>query len=258
MFTIYPAIDLRNGQVVRLKQGDPNRQTIYSDNPLAIAKTWESEGATWLHVVNLDGAFGENTTAKANRKALIDIACGVKINIQFGGGIRDIDDVQAAFDSGANRVVLGTAAIENPRLVSDVIKQYGASRLVVGLDSREGKIVTRGWQTVTNITAIELGNRMKEMGVIHALYTEIVRDGTMSGSAAELTAALAQITELKVIASGGVRDLDDIKELALYAPGGVSGVIVGRALYEGAIDLREAMNALRAIETSHQPQNPRS
>lgn len=241
MFTVYPAIDLRNGQVVRLRQGDPSQQTTYSDNPVAVAKKWAGEGAAWIHVVNLDGAFGDTTTPKANRRALNDISCAVKAKIQFGGGMRDMDDVKAAFDTGADRVVLGTAAAENPQLVADVLTQYGAERVAVGLDSKDGMVVTRGWQHATHMTAIALGTLMKDMGVVHALYTEVGRDGMMMGAAAELTAALAQITGLSVIASGGVRNLDDIKELLLYAPRGVAGVIVGRALYEGTLSLKDAI-----------------
>ncbi|MFC1463467.1 MAG: 1-(5-phosphoribosyl)-5-[(5-phosphoribosylamino)methylideneamino]imidazole-4-carboxamide isomerase [Candidatus Brachytrichaceae bacterium NZ_4S206] len=241
MFTIYPAIDLRNGRVVRLLQGDPSQQITYSDNPAAVAKRWVSEGATWLHVVNLDGAFGDQTAGRANRRALQDLCCYVKAKIQFGGGLRDLNDVRAAFDAGADRVVLGTAAVENPKLVADALAQFGPERIAVGLDSRDGIIVTRGWQHTTQMTAIELGSLMKEMGVIHALYTEVGRDGMMVGVAAELTAALAQLTGLKVIASGGVRNLDDIRELMQYASRGVEGVIVGRALYEGALSLKEAL-----------------
>jgi phosphoribosylformimino-5-aminoimidazole carboxamide ribotide isomerase len=241
MFTIYPAIDLRNGRVVRLRQGDPSQQTTYSDNPSAVAKRWVSEGATWLHIVNLDGAFGDQAAARANRRALQDMCCYVKARIQFGGGLREIDDVKAAFDAGADRVVLGTAAAENPKLVADALAQFGPERIAVGLDSRDGMIVTRGWQHATRMTAIELGTLMKEMGVVHALYTEVGRDGMLVGVAAEQTAALAQLTGLKVIASGGVRDLSDIRELMLYEPRGVEGVIVGRALYEGTLSLKAAL-----------------
>jgi phosphoribosylformimino-5-aminoimidazole carboxamide ribotide isomerase len=241
MFTVYPAIDLRNGQVVRLRQGDPAQQTVYSDDPVAVARHWVSEGATWLHVVNLDGAFGDQAAARANRRALSDICSQVKAKIQFGGGLRALDDVQAAFDAGADRVVLGTAAAEDPKLVADALARFGPERVAVGLDSRNGIVVTRGWQHTTPLTAIELGTLMKEMGVMRALYTEVGRDGVMAGVAAEQTAALAQLTGLRVIASGGVRDLEDIRELLLYAPRGVEGVIVGRALYEGALSLAEAI-----------------
>lgn len=241
MFTIYPAIDLRNGQVVRLRQGDPQQQTTYSDNPVAVAKKWAAEGASWIHIVNLDGAFGDTTTPKANRIALNDISCAVKAKIQFGGGIRNIGDVKAAFDTGADRVILGTAAVENPQLVADVLAQYGPERIAVGLDSKDGMVVTRGWQQATHMSAIQLGTLMKDMGVVHALYTEVGRDGMMAGAAAELTAALAQITGLSVIASGGVRNIDDIKELLLYEPRGVGGVILGRSLYEGTVNLKQAI-----------------
>ncbi len=241
MFTIYPAIDLRNGRVVRLLQGDPSQQITYSDDPSAVAARWVSEGATWLHVVNLDGALGDQATGRANRRALQDVRRSVSAKLQFGGGLRDINDVQAAFDAGADRVVLGTAAVENPKLVADALARFGPERIVVGLDSRDGIIVTRGWRHATQMTAIELGSLMREMGVIQALYTEVGRDGMMAGVAAELTAALAQLTGLQVIASGGVRNLDDIRELMQYASRGVSGVVVGRALYEGAVSLREAL-----------------
>lgn len=248
MFTIYPAIDLRNGRVVRLLQGDPAQQITYSDNPAAVAKRWVSEGATWLHVVNLDGAFGDQTTGRANRRALQDLSCCLKVKVQFGGGLRDIDDVKAAFDAGADRVVLGTAAVENPKLVADALAQFGPERIAVGLDSRDGIIVTRGWRHTTHMTAIELGSLMKEMGVIHALYTEVGRDGMLTGVAAEMTAALAQLTGLKVIASGGVRSLDDVRELLQYAPRGVEGVVIGRALYEGALSLKEALSIITTSE----------
>jgi phosphoribosylformimino-5-aminoimidazole carboxamide ribotide isomerase len=241
MFTLYPSIDLRSGQVVRLKQGDPNQQTVYSSDPLAVARKWAGEGAVWLHVVNLDGAFGAAAAAAANRRVLVNISCSVKMKIQFGGGVRTLDDVKAAFDAGVDRVVIGTAAIENPDLVDEVLRQFGPERLAVGLDSRDGMIVTRGWQQATPLMAIDVGLRMREAGVIHALYTEVGRDGMMSGAAAELTAALAQTTGLQVMASGGVRDLRDIEELLLYAPRGVSGAIVGRSLYEGTLSVREAL-----------------
>lgn len=249
MFTIYPAIDLRNGQVVRLKQGDPKQQTTYSDDPVAIAHKWAAAGSAWLHVVNLDGAFGAAEASQANRAALRAIAAAVPLKIQFGGGVRSLGDVEAALAAGATRVVIGTAAIETPELVVEVLQRYGPESLTIGLDSKDGMIVTRGWQQATPLTAIEVGERMREMGVVHALYTEVGRDGMLSGAAAELTAALAQITGLQVMASGGVKDLIHIEELLMYAPRGVAGVIVGRSLYEGTLDLSQAL-ALAAEERS--------
>jgi phosphoribosylformimino-5-aminoimidazole carboxamide ribotide isomerase len=242
-FTIYPAIDLRNGAVVRLQQGDPDRQTTYSNDPLAFARRWAGEGAEWLHVVNLDGAFDAAEASAANRAVLAKIASAVGLKIQFGGGVRSMADVQAAFDAGVTRVVIGTAAVEKPELVDAVLSQYGAESLIVGLDSKDGMLVTRGWQQATPISAIDYGANMHARGVRYALYTEVGRDGMMQGAAAELTAALAQLTGLSVLASGGVRHADDVRELALYAPRGVSGVVIGRALYDGALTLRDALAA---------------
>jgi phosphoribosylformimino-5-aminoimidazole carboxamide ribotide isomerase len=244
-FVIYPAIDLRNGQVVRLKQGDPNRQTTYASDPVEVAHRWAACGASWLHVVNLDGAFGAAEASAANREALKRIAAATSLQVQFGGGVRSLEDVQAAFDAGAVRVVIGTAAIEQPQIVDDVLTRWGAEALAVGLDSREGLIVTRGWQETTLLTALEVGMQMRERGVVHALYTEVGRDGMLSGAAAELTAALAQVTGLRVMASGGVRNMNDIRELLEYASRGVAGVIVGRSLYEGTLDLMEALEAAK-------------
>ncbi|MDW8396813.1 MAG: 1-(5-phosphoribosyl)-5-[(5-phosphoribosylamino)methylideneamino]imidazole-4-carboxamide isomerase [Anaerolineae bacterium] len=248
-FVIYPAIDLRSGRVVRLQQGDPNRQTNYSDDPVLVARQWIELGASWIHVVNLDGALGDPNQGAINRGALAAMCRLGGARVQFGGGMRSLADVEAAFEAGVARLVLGTAAVENPRLVADALARYSAERIVVGLDAREGMIVTRGWTQTTPLSAIELGQRMREMGVAYALYTEVNRDGMMCGPAAELTAALAQVTGLKVIASGGVRHIDDVRELMLYAPRGVAGVVIGRALYEGALDLRQAI-ALTQAEVS--------
>lgn len=245
-FVIYPAIDLRGGKVVRLQQGDPNRETVYGDDPLAVARQWVKQGAMWIHVVNLDGALGDLECGATNRMVLTALCRVEGVRVQFGGGLRSLADVEAAFDAGVERVVLGTAAVENPRLVADALARYGAERVAVGLDAREGLIVTRGWTHTTPLSAIELGQRMREMGARYALYTEVGRDGMMAGPAAELTAALAQVTGLKVIASGGVRNLDDVRELVLYAPRGVVGVVVGRALYEGALDLGAALALAQA------------
>ena len=243
-FTLYPAIDLRAGKVVRLKQGDPDRQTAYGDDPAAVAARWTAAGSNWIHVVNLDGALGDAAAAAVNRAALSAIARSTPARLQVGGGLRSLDDLQAAFDAGATRAIIGTAAAEHPELIEAALARFGAERIVVGLDSRNGLIVTRGWQKATEITAGDLGCQMKELGVVHALYTEIGRDGMLSGPAAEMTAAVAQWTGLSVMASGGLRHLDDVRELLLYAPRGVSGVVVGRALYEGTLDLGEALRLI--------------
>lgn len=243
-FTIYPAIDLRNGQVVRLKQGDPNQQTTYATSSSDAAQHWHAAGAEWIHVINLDGSFGDGAGAAANRIAIAQICKLGLCKVQTGGGMRSLDDIAAAMDAGATRVVIGTAAVENPALVGQAIQRYGAEAIVVGLDSKDGMVVTRGWQTGSGILASDLGLQMKDMGAIHALYTEVGRDGLLKGAAAEMTGALAQLTGLSVIASGGVGSLADIEELRLYHRFGVNGVVVGKALYEGRVDLAEAIRAV--------------
>ena len=243
-FTLYPAIDLRNGKVVRLRQGDPERQTAYGDDPAAAAARWTAAGSSWIHVVNLDGALGDAAAATVNRAALAAIARSTPARLQVGGGLRSLDDLQAAFDAGAARAIIGTAAAEHPELIEAALARFGPERIVVGLDSRNGLIVTRGWQTATEVTAGDLGCRMRDLGVVHALYTEVGRDGMLTGPAAEMTAAVAQWTGLSVMASGGVRHLEDVRELLLYAPRGVSGVVVGRALYEGTLDLGQALSLI--------------
>lgn len=247
-FTLYPAIDLRNGQVVRLKQGDPNQQTTYATRPTEAAQRWHAAGAEWIHVINLDGSFGDGVGAAANRSAIQQICALGICKVQTGGGMRTLDDIAAAFDAGATRVVIGTAAVENPPLVGEAIKRYGAEAIVVGLDSKDGMVVTRGWQTGSGILASDLGLQMKEMGAIHALYTEVGRDGLLKGAAAEMTGALAQLTGLSIIASGGVGSLADIEELTQYHRFGVNGVVVGKALYEGRVDLAEALKKVSMVD----------
>lgn len=241
-FTVYPAIDLRNGKVVRLEYGDPERQTVFGDDPVATAQQWIAAGAEWLHVVNLDGAFGG--ASGANWQAVEQIArLGVKV--QFGGGIRSLKDAALAFGRGVTRVVMGTAAIEEPDIVEDVIVRFGAERVAVGIDARDGVVKTRGWQEATAVSPIELGLQMTGLGVETVIYTDISRDGVLTGPNAQATGELARETGLEVIASGGVAALDDIVKLSQMTSFGIGGVIVGRALYDGKVDLAEAIAAVR-------------
>ncbi len=234
---IYPAIDLRGGKVVRLKEGDPNRQTIFSDDPLATARAWIDQGAAWLHIVNLDGAF-----ASANQNgSVLQAVARLGIPVQFGGGLRSMPDIEQAVQRGASRVVLGTAAVQNPDLVRDAVAHYGAERVCVALDARDGKVATHGWQQSTGLTPIELGSQMVDLGVRHALYTDVSRDGGLQGVNITTTVELAEATGLQVIASGGVSTLDDIRALA--ASGRVAGVVIGMALYERRFSLRDAAAA---------------
>ena len=249
-FTIYPAIDLRNGQVVRLEQGDRERQTIFGDDPVAIAARWVASGAGWLHVVNLDGAFAGG--GQANWQILPRLA-GTGARIQFGGGIRSLADMERAFEQGVARVVLGTIAIERPEVVAQAIGTFGPERVVVGIDAREGQVKTRGWQEEGGMSATALGQMMASLGVTTAVHTDISRDGVLTGVNAAASATLAQKSGLQVIASGGVASLKDVREAAAYANQGVTGVISGRALYEGHLDLAEAIAAVSGIEAHDVP-----
>ncbi len=236
---IYPAVDLRGGKVVRLQEGDPSRQTTFSDNPLQIARTWQASGAVWLHMVNLDGAFGERN---ANLTVLENVA-KLGLNVQFGGGLRTLDDIAQALALGARRVVLGTVALQNPDLVTEAVVRFGADAVCVALDSRNGKVATHGWQTLSDLTPVELGQAMAARGVRHALYTDISRDGALSGVNVAATIALAQATGLAVIASGGVSQLDELRALA--ASGVVAGAVIGMALYTEQLRLADALAAVK-------------
>lgn len=242
-FDIYPAIDLRRGRVVRLELGDPARETVFGDDPAAMAARWTAAGARWLHVVNLDGAFAE--AGRANWAALAAIVAGGGARVQFGGGLRTMADVAAALDSGVARVVLGTAALESPQLVAAAVARFGAGRVAVGIDARDGRVRVRGWQAETALRPLELARRVAAAGVSTVIYTDIARDGVLTGIAAVATAALAAAGGLEVIASGGARDLGDVERLLALAPtaapGRLAGVILGRALYDGHIDLRAAL-----------------
>jgi phosphoribosylformimino-5-aminoimidazole carboxamide ribotide isomerase len=241
-FTIYPAIDLRNGRVVRLQHGDPNQQTTFSDNPVAVAQKWLAAGATWLHVVNLDGAFDEAGTA--NWQILPQLT-QLRAKVQFGGGVRSLEDVARVLEVGVERVVLGTMAIEQPEMVAEAIVQFGAARIAVGIDARDGEVKTLGWVKDTAVSPHELGPKMKANGVQKVNYKDINRDGVVAGVNVAKTAELAQATGLRVIASGGVASLQDIEETLAVADEGVVGVITGRALYDGRLDLRQAIEAVR-------------
>lgn len=234
-FTVYPAIDLRAGKVVRLKEGDPAQQTDYSDDPTTVVQRWLHAGADWLHVVNLDGAFGENDQANHSAlKSILEFAS----KVQFGGGIRSLDVIERALDLGVDRVVLGTVAIENPGVVADAIRQFGVERIAVGIDARDGLVRVRGWREGSGISAIDLAVQMRTLGLRTVIFTDISRDGLGSGLNIPATHQLAEVSGLDVIASGGVHTLEDVNAAR---NAGLSGVIIGRALYEGTINLRSAL-----------------
>jgi len=234
-FTIYPAIDLREGRVVRLAQGDPDRETAYDTQPLAVARRWQAAGAAWLHVVNLDGAFGEG--GRKNVTALARILT-TGMQVQFGGGVRDLETVRRVLDMGVVRVVLGTVAVENPAVVEAALADFGPERLAVGIDARDGYVRTRGWREAAQLTALELAQQWATMGGRWLIFTDIARDGMSSGVNVEATAMLAQATGLSVIASGGVATLEDVQRVK---DAGLCGVIIGCALYEGRVNLEAVL-----------------
>jgi len=236
-FTIYPAIDLRQGKVVRLQQGDLKRQTVYGEDPAATARRWLESGAGWLHVVNLDGAFGESDAA--NRQALaeiLEVAAEYDARVQFGGGMRSLVDVGRTLEMGVTRAVLGTLAAEQPEVLQSGVERFGAEHLAAGLDAREGLVRVRGWAEATNLRAVDLARQMAALGLRWLIFTDVARDGVGSGLNLESTLELAHSSGLNVIASGGVASLDDIQRTRTA---GLPGVIVGRALYEGKIDPTE-------------------
>ena len=236
---IYPAIDLHGGQVVRLREGDPARQTVFSHHPVEMAQQWIDQGAEWLHVVNLDGAF-----AKANDNAeILQQIAALGVPVQFGGGLRTLDDIAQALKQGASRIVLGTVAIVNPVIVHEAIAKFGADKICVALDARDGFVTTHGWTNASDQTPISLGRSMAEAGVIHALYTDVKRDGSLIGSNVHDTISLARNTDLKVIASGGVSTMTEIAQLA--HSGVVAGAVIGMALYTGELTLKEALIAAK-------------
>lgn len=231
---IYPAIDIRNGQVVRLLEGDPQHKTVYHDSPVTVAEDWRALGAQWVHIVNLDGALDEAAVLWEILKEIK--ALGLKI--QFGGGLRTAKAVSEALSAGVDRAVIGTAAVENPDFAAQLVSQHGAEHIVVALDARGGKVATHGWQSESAWTAIELGQTLYEKGVRHALYTDISRDGMLSGVNVAATKTLASETDLQVVASGGVRSIEDV---AAFLDSAIAGIILGKALYEGLLDLKQAL-----------------
>ncbi|OGW35758.1 MAG: 1-(5-phosphoribosyl)-5-[(5-phosphoribosylamino)methylideneamino]imidazole-4-carboxamide isomerase [Nitrospirae bacterium GWD2_57_9] len=234
---IIPAIDLKEGKCVRLEQGLMDKATVYSDDPGTTAKHWEAQGAELLHVVDLNGAFAG---VPKNLDAIKAIRAAVRMPIEVGGGIRDIATIQALVSIGIDRIILGTAAIENPAFVQEACVKF-PGRIIVGIDAKEGLVAIKGWAEVTTVKAVELAVKMQSYGVIAIIYTDIKRDGMLSGPNIEATQALAKALHIPVIASGGVHTMKDIENLLAVRHSGVSGVITGKAIYSGSLNLREAI-----------------
>lgn len=238
---LYPAIDLRGGRCVRLRQGDYGDETVYGDDPVAVARGFASAGARWVHMVDLDAA---RSGEPVNRPAIAAVAASVGARVQAGGGVRDEASAEALFDAGVARVVLGTAAMEDPQLVARLAAAH-ASGVAVGLDSRGGEVAVRGWTEGAGVPLLDAVRRFEDVGVAALVVTEISRDGTLSGPDLEGLAAVLGATTVDVIASGGVGDLDDLVALARLEVGdrALSGVIVGKALYEGVFTVEHALTA---------------
>ena len=241
--TLYPAIDLKDGACVRLQRGEMDRATVYSDDPAAQAAHFQDAGCGWLHVVDLNGAFAGRPVNAAAVAAILAIA---RVPVQLGGGIRDMAGVARWLDAGVTRVILGSAALKNPALVLEACRAF-PGRVAVGIDARDGMVATEGWAETSTITAAELGLRFEDAGVAAIIYTDIARDGMLTGLNLDQTLGLATRLQTPVIASGGVGTLDDLRALrdaADSAPGRIEGVIVGRALYHGQVSLPAALAVL--------------
>ena len=234
---IFPAIDLKQGQVVRLAEGDMDRATVYGDNPAAQAVLFAQSGAQFLHVVDLDGSFAGRAENRGAVEAILKAFPG---HVQLGGGIRNAGAVEGWFDLGVSRVVMGTAALKDPQFVRDMAREYPGG-IVVAVDARDGMVATEGWAETSDVAIIDMARRFEDAGVAAVLFTDIGRDGMLTGCNIEATVDLARRTDLPVIASGGVKGLDDIHVLSLHAHEGIEGVITGRALYDGRLDLAAAI-----------------
>ncbi len=250
-FTIFPAIHLRNGEVVRFTQGDIHNPIVFHSDPVACAQQWIEQGTQWLQVINLDAAFDEDASINWS---LIEDICKLDVNIQFGGGIRSIDDVDWAMKSGIKRVIIGTAAVENPRLMAESIASYGSDAIVLSIDTdKEGEVKIHGWQIGGSVQAAGLAIQMRQLGVTRAIHTCIHLDGSMTGIDLQSSIDLAAISGLEITVGGGIGCLDDILEC--YNNPGINGVIIGKALYTGNVDLKQALRGVNrkdSFEAGHE------
>ena len=237
---LYPAIDLKDGNCVRLTQGLFEQAKIYSHTPADMAKEWENQGATFLHLVDLDGALAGRSV---NEPAIRSILKAVSIPVQIGGGIRSRDGVASMLDLGVKRVIIGTKAAKNPEFIGEVVEEFGTDCIVAGIDAKDGKVAIEGWEKLSCLSALDLCKNMKDFGVQHIVYTDISRDGMLTGPNVPATKELTRETGLDIIASGGVSSMEDLRRL--YEEG-IKGAIIGKALYEKRIDLLEA---IRCFET---------
>ncbi len=235
---LIPAIDLKDGRCVRLKQGDMDQATTFSDNPAEMALNWVDKGARRLHLVDLNGAFAGKPQNDSAIRAILK-AVGDDVPVQLGGGIRDLDTIERYIDNGISYVIIGTAAVKNPGFLKDACSAFGG-HIIVGLDAKDGKVATDGWSKLTGHEVVDLAKKFEDYGVESIIYTDIGRDGMLSGINIEATVRLAQSLTIPVIASGGLSNMTDIEQLCAVAEEGVEGVICGRAIYSGDLDFQQA------------------
>ena len=231
---LYPAIDIKNGQCVRLRQGVFDDTTVYANEPYQVAKEFEADGAKFLHIVDLDGAL---RGTGANDEALKKIVEHVSIPVEIGGGIRTMQDIEHRLSLGVTRVILGTKAVESPDFVKEAVDRFGADKIVVGIDAKDGMVAIKGWETISNVDAVSLALSMKDLGVKTIIYTDISKDGMLCGPNFVQTARMVEITGMDIVASGGVSCMNDLIQLEKI---GVEGAILGKAIYEKRVDLKEA------------------
>ena len=240
---IIPAIDIKDGHCVRLKQGEMQSATVFSEDPAAMAQHWLELGAERLHLVDLNGAFAGKPKNELAIREVVSVI-GEEIPVQLGGGIRDLDIIERYLDDGITYVIIGTAAVKNPGFLHDACYAF-PGHIIVGLDAREGKVATDGWSKLTGHDVVDLARKFEDYGVEAVVYTDIGRDGMLTGVNIDATVKLARELKIPVIASGGINSLKDIKELAAYEADGVTGAIAGRALYEGTPDFKAALRAAK-------------
>lgn len=233
---LFPAIDIKNGQCVRLKQGNFQDMLVYSEMPLRIAKQWEAAGASFIHIVDLDGALLGHSV---NNEVISSIVSEVKIPVQVGGGIRSIKDIETKLNLGVERVIIGTKAVKDPAFIKEAINTFGADKIVIGIDAKDGMVAIEGWETISTYQAVALAMEMKKYGAKTIVYTDISKDGMLQGPNISHTKEMVDITGLNIIASGGVSSLKDLEMLSEI---NVYGAIMGKALYENRIDLKAAIN----------------
>lgn len=242
---IIPAVDIKDGRCVRLIQGQMDRETVFSDDPAAMALRWQSMGAELIHLVDLNGAVDKKPRNLATIEAILS---AVRVPLQLGGGIRDMATIETYIRKGVSRIVIGTEAIRNPDLVIKAARAFPGC-IVVGIDARDGYVAIEGWTETTGTTAVDLARRFEDIGIAAINFTDIYRDGMQTGPNLEATRQLAEAVSIPVVASGGVSTLDDIKNLLPLASVGVQGVITGKALYSGSLDLKEAIELARASQS---------